>query len=383
MSAPTGAESPRPRIHVLDFARLVAILLMLQGHTLEAFVAPSAMDWNSLHWQFWGQLRGLTAPLFLLVSGAATVLATRRDPTGRIPLRQSLRRIRTAAMVLAIGYLMVFPAARLADLRWVSAEGWRIFLQVNILQLNGITLLLLTGLGALTRSARAQAAWSLGLGLFILLAAPWIAGFDWFARLPEGLAAYLSFAHGSLFPIFPASAFMFLGVGLGTVLLEAPETQRLRLFRLTTLGAGFAALVVSLLAERGSGALLPIHNAYQTGWGSTFHRLGFSLVALGLLAAVAEAWPRLAQALAPLGRKSLAVYVVHLALIYGTPWTPGLMGQPLHALGAVEGVALIPAVAATTFILVLLWDRMRTHSPSARTLAHVTTACVLGYAILF
>lgn len=383
MPAPTGAESPRPRIHVLDFARLVAILLMLQGHTLEAFVAPSAMDWNTLHWQVWGQLRGLTAPLFLLVSGAATVLATRRDPAGRIPLRQSLRRIRTAAMVLAIGYLMVFPAARLADLRWVSADGWRVFLQVNILQLNGITLLLLTGLMALTRSARTHAAWSLGLGLAILLAAPWIAGFGWFTRLPEGLAAYLSFAHGSLFPIFPASAFMFLGVGLGTVLLEAPEGQRLRLFRLTALGAGLAALALSLLAERVSGACLPVHDAYRTGWASSFHRLGFSLVTLGLLAAVAEAWPRVAQALAPLGRKSLAIYVVHLALIYGTPWTPGLMGQPLHALGAIEGVGLIPGVAAATFLLVLLWDSMRSHSPSARTLAHVTTACVLGYAILF
>lgn len=379
----TWIPASRPRIHVLDFARLMAILLMLQGHTLEAFVTPSAMDWNSLHWQLWGQLRGLTAPLFLLVSGAATVLATRRDSSGRIPRRQSLRRVRTAAMVLAIGYLMVFPAARLADLRWVSADGWRIFFQVNILQLNGLTLLLLTGLGALTRSARAQAAWSLGLGLFILLAAPWIAGFDWFARLPEGLAAYLSFAHGSLFPLFPASAFMFLGVGLGTVLLEAPEPQRLRLFRLTALGAGLAALGVSLLAERAAGGWLPVHDAYQTGWASSFHRLGFSLVALGLLAAVAEAWPRLAQALAPLGRKSLAVYVVHLALIYGTPWTPGLVGQPLHALGAAEGVALIPAVAAATFLLVLLWDRMRTHSPSARTFTHLGTTFLLAYALLF
>lgn len=384
MPIPAHAEPvPRSRIHVLDFARLVAILLMLQGHTMEAFVAPAAMDWNTPHWQIWGEIRGLTAPLFLLVSGAATVLATRRNPEGRIPLRQYLHRVRTALLVLAIGYLMVFPAARIADLRWVSAEGWRTFLQVNILQLNGVTLLLLTGLMALTRSARAHAAWSLALGLLILLAAPLATRPDWFSRLPEGAAAYLSFAHGSLFPLFPGSAFMFLGVGLGTVLQEAPEGQRLRWFRLAALGAGLAALALSLAAGAVPANLLPAHDAYKVGWPSLFHRLGFSLLVLGALAALAEAWPRFVQSLAPFGRKSLAIYVVHIALIYGTPWTPGLMGQPLHALTAAQGIGLIPLVAATTFGLVLLWDRIRNHSEPARTFAHLTTTFVLAYVLLF
>ncbi|HEX9082024.1 MAG TPA: heparan-alpha-glucosaminide N-acetyltransferase domain-containing protein, partial [Holophagaceae bacterium] len=267
---------PRPRIHVLDFARLVAIFLMLQGHTLEAFVAPSAMDWTTLHWQLWGQIRGLTAPLFLLVSGAATVLATRRDATGRIPMGQVRHRLRTALWVGAIGYLMVFPAARLADLRWVTPEGWRIFLQVNILQLNAVTLALLTGLMLLTRSVRRHAAWSLAVGLAILLLAPWVAGRDWFAWLPESLAAYLSFAHGSLFPVFPASAFMFLGVGLGSVLVEAPETERLRWFRLAAFAAGLVALILSVASAQVPAHWFPPHDAYKAGWASAFHRLGFS-----------------------------------------------------------------------------------------------------------
>lgn len=378
-----GPRLVRSRIPLLDAIRLVAILLMLQGHTLEAFVAPAAMDWNSLHWQLWGQVRGLTAPLFLLVSGAATVLATRREPGGRIPSSQYLRRLRTALMVIGIGYLMVFPAARLADLPWVSTEGWRVFLQVNILQLNGVTLLLVTGLMALTRSARAHAAWSLVLGLLILLAAPWVGGTDWFSRLPEGVAAYLTFVHGSLFPLFPASAFMFLGVGLGTVLMEAPEGQRLRRFRLAALAAGLAALALSLLAERMPLGLLPVHDAYRTGWASSFHRLGFSLLVIGALTALAEAWPRIAQALAPLGRKSLAVYVVHIALIYGTPWSPGLMDQAHHALTPVEGLGMIPVVGAATLVLVILWDRVRNHSAPVRTLAHITTSFILAYVLLF
>ena len=200
MSVPSpGPSVPRPRIHVLDFIRLVAILLMLQGHTLEAFVAPSAMDWGSLRWQVWGQMRGLTAPLFLLVSGAAMVLATRRNPDGRVPADQILRRVRTALLVLAIGYLLVFPAARVEDLRWVSPEGWQVFLQANILQLNGVTLILATGLMALTRTPRTQLLWSLGLGLLILAAAPLVTTLPWFTWLPEGVAAYFSYARRDLY----------------------------------------------------------------------------------------------------------------------------------------------------------------------------------------
>lgn len=384
MSDPSlGPSTPRPRIHVLDFIRLVAILLMLQGHTLEAFVAPSAMDWNSLRWQVWGQMRGLTAPLFLLVSGAAMVLATRRDREGRVPADQILRRVRTALLVLAIGYLLVFPAARVEDLRWVSPEGWRVFLQANILQLNGVTLILATGLMALTRTPRAQMIWSLGLGLLILAAAPLVTALPWFAWLPEGMAAYLSYAHGSLFPLFPGSAFMFLGVALGTVLVEAPEDQRLRRFRIAALGGALLALAGSLEASHLPAGLLPPHETYQTGWESTLHRLGLSLLVVSALAALAETWPRFTAALAPLGRKSLAVYVVHLALIYGTPWTPGLLDSGHHALTPLRGLGMIPVIGVGTLALVLLWDRIRNHSESARTLAHAATLCILGYALFF
>jgi uncharacterized membrane protein len=236
MSFPTkGSSSASSRVHVLDFIRLVAILLMIQGHTLDAFVDPARMNLDSFHWQTWVHLRGLTAPMFLMVSGAASVLGIRYEPDGRVSRKLLRHRVRVAFTVIAIGYLMVFPANRLADLRWVTPEVWRTFLKVNILQINGVILLLLTGLLALVRKVRSYAAWSLGCGALILLAAPFAARVDWFRWLPEGLADYVSFQHGSLFPLFPASAYMFLGVGLGALLLETPEARRVRTFRLVCL----------------------------------------------------------------------------------------------------------------------------------------------------
>ncbi len=382
LSAP-GSSSSRPRIYLLDFIRLVAILLMIHGHTLDAFTDPAAMDLDTFRWQTWVHLRGLTAPLFLMVSGAASVLGIRYEPDGRIARALLKRRFTMGLVVMVIGYLMVFPANRIADLRWVSPDIWQGFLRVNILQLNGATLLLLTTLLVFARSVRRYAAWSLGVGFLILACAPMVYAIDWFRWLPEGLAAYLSFQHGSLFPLFPASAYMFLGVGLGAVLLETPEEGRVRVFRLTCLTASGALLLLAMAAERIPLSLLPAHDLYKVGHAYTLLRVGFALLIFALLAWTAEIYPRLAAAWAPLGRRSLFLYVGHLVLIYGTPWTPGLADGRFHALSVGNSALFIPLVGGLSFGAVLAWDWVRNRSEAIRTFAHASVVFILAYALVF
>ena len=378
-----GTSTSRPRIYVLDFIRLVAMLLMIQGHTLDAFVNPVHMDMGTFHWETWMHLRGLTAPLFLMVSGAVSVLGIRHEADGRVSRTLLRHRIKMALLVIGIGYLMVFPANRIADLRWVSSDVWRIFLQVNILQLNGVTLLLLTTLLAFTRTIRRYAAWSLAVGCAILLAAPAVFAVDWFRWLPEGMAAYLSFSHGSLFPFFPAGAYMFLGVGLGALLLEMPVATRVRVFRLTCLTAALAALVLGLGVDHLPAGLYPAHDPYKAGLSYNLLRLGFALLIFGMLTWLSEAIPSLAPRCAPMGRKSLYVYVGHLSLIYGTPWTPGLVTGRFHALTVGHGALFIPLVASLTFAGILAWDWLRSRSDAMRTLAHASAAFALAYALVF
>ena len=372
-----GPSSPPSRAHVLDLVRLLAMLLMLQGHTLDALVDPRHMDLDAFGWHAWVHLRGLTAPMFMLVSGAASVLGIRYDPEGRLSAAFLRRRLRLAAIVIGIGYLMVFPANRLADLRWVSPGIWRSFLRVNILQANGVTLLLLTGLLACVRTVRRYAAWSLAVGLLILLGAPLVASVDWFRWLPEGLAAFLSFEHGSLFPLFPTSAYMFLGVGLGALLRERPEAGRVRAFRMACLTAGAACLLFSIAADRVPMALLPPGRAYQGAYAYTSCRLGFALLVCGLVGWAAEGRPRLSAALAPMGRNSLFVYVGHLVLIFGTPWTLGLDYGRYHALTVGEGVLSVLLVAGVTFGAVLAWRWLRSFSQGLGTLIQVSAAAAL------
>jgi uncharacterized membrane protein len=384
MSLPaSGQTASKPRIHVLDFIRLMAMLLMIQGHTLEAFMDPAGINWDTFHWNTWVHLRGLTAPLFLMVSGAVTVLGVKYDEQGQVSRPLIRRRMLMALMVIGVGYLMVFPANRLIDLPWLSTEVWRGFFRVNILQLNGVSLLLLTGLLALTRTVRRYAAWSLSLAAFILLASPFVASFDWFHWLPEGFAAYLSFEHGSLFPLFPASAYMFLGVGLGALLMEAPVDQRIRIFRLTSLSVSVGLLLLGLALGRLPMSWLPTHDLYKAGYAYLMLRLGFALLVFAILAWISEALPGLSASCATLGRKSLYVYVGHLVVIYGTPWTPGLATAYQHGLDFRSAAFYIPMVGSLTFGSILLWDWIRSRSESVSNLVHVSAVFALAYALVF
>jgi uncharacterized membrane protein len=355
--------SPRPRILVLDIIRLAAILLMIQGHTLDALVHPAHLDPGTFIGNAWTQLRGLTAPLFLLVSGAASALGIRPDDQGRVARDLIWRRVRAALMVMGIGYLLVFPAARIADLPFLPPDTWRGFLQVNILRANGAALLVLTALLAGARTVRRYAGWSVALGLLVLLATPAAAGLDWFAWLPEGVAAYLSFQHGSTFPLFPFAGYMFLGAGLGGVLREAPPGLEERSFRRACLGAAAAALAFGLAASHLKVGLPPSREVAQAGYSYIFLRLGSALLLFGLLS-WAVAWrPRSAAALAPLGRVSLPAYVGHLLLLYGPPWTGGLADLWHRTLTLGQGALCILLVGGLTYAGILAWQWVRREQP--------------------
>lgn len=379
----TGPRAQKPRVHVLDFIRLVAMLLMIQGHTLDAFLDPAGINWDTFHWNAWVHLRGLTAPLFLMVSGAVTVLGVKYDEDGRVARAVVRRRVLMALLVIGIGYLMVFPANRIADLRWLSKDLWQAFFRVNILQLNGVSLLLLTAVLSLAKTVRRYAVWSLAIAFGIFFLAPIVTSVDWFHWLPEGLAAYLSFSHGSLFPVFPFSAYMFLGVGLGALLMQAPEDRRVRWFRLACLSASAAFLALGLLLGKLPTTWLPEHDLYKTGHAYTMLRLGFALLVFALLAWVSEALPRLSAACAGMGRKSLYVYVGHLVLIYGTPWTPGLSTAHFHAFAFRDAAVFVPVIGGLTFGGILFWDWIKSRSESVSTFVHASVVFALAYALVF
>ena len=64
------------RLILLDILRAIGVMLMIEGHTIDATLSPVYKDGASIIFQFWTFFRGLTAPFFFFSAGLAFVFAT-------------------------------------------------------------------------------------------------------------------------------------------------------------------------------------------------------------------------------------------------------------------------------------------------------------------
>jgi len=355
----------KERVYLLDLARFLAMVFMMQGHTLDSLVSPKFLDVTNFPWNIWHSFRGLTAPVFLIISGAVHVYVLKRSEDGRLTNDTIYKRIRWAAIIMMIGYLLVFPANRMYDLIYLDSKGWQVFFQVNILQLTGISLVLLLLVAMLTHSSRSLGRASLGIGIAITFITPFIQYIDWFLYIPEGIAAYISFEHGSIFPVFPFASYLFYGVALGSYLKNVPSEQWTQKLKKLALTLGLPLFVV--------GVGLNLLQAYLTGTELTeFGRASAGLVltrigiVLGILSFLSYVYPYVKsfdQYTIIFSRKSLYIYVIHLVLLYGCTWFPSIAKLYPQQLPLWAGLTLVPIVISITlgFVAVIHFAEKRSN----------------------
>jgi uncharacterized membrane protein len=376
-----NSSSPQ-RFYILDFVRLVAMVLMMQGHTLDALVMPEHLNVAVFPWNLWHFLRGLTAPIFLMLSGAVQVFASKRDDSGSIGFGRYMKQVRWALTLIGIGYLMVFPANKLRDLPYVSPEGWHFFFQVNILQLSGLTLLGVMTVMYLTRSTLAFARVSFAIGLVLTLLSPLAYQADWFALLPEVFASYCSPKHGSLFTIFPYSAYMFFGVSIGAWLHITPAAEREQRFPQVALVLGCVLMVLGLAATYAPIAFYPPHDYYLASPNFVALRVGCAFVIMSGLTYIYRFTRQFEHYYSRLGKKSLYIYTSHLILLFGTPWFGGIARLQPHSLGLPVGALAAALVIASTLGSAYLLDYYQRHSAEVRVGLRYSLTAVLLYALL-
>lgn len=364
----------------MDLARAVAVLLMVQGHTIDALLHPDFR--TSLHYNAWLYLRGLTSCTFLFLSGAAFSLTGLRhwDEQGRFS-RRSFKRVRRLAFFLALGYFVKFPMGRFVDLGYASDERWRSFFAVDVLQNVAISLLGLQVLIALTRTPRRFAIACGIVGALVVGVTPLAHTVRWADHLPLIVASYLSFDTGSLFPLFPWAGFTLLGAAFGVT--AAPWATRDHLSMLArVLFVGGAALAV------GAGVMGELgwfdygsHDWWRSSPLSFVQRFGSVLLLLSMVAAVGHFVTRLTPPLQGLAEESLLVYAVHVALLYGSHWTVGL-GPRLgpQPPGVVLVWVVVMLVAMTT--LALVWNNVERLHPRLAVACRLTTWSALVYPLL-
>ena len=118
------------RILFLDLMRVLALFMMIQGHTTYDFLDLSIRDGHGSGIKIWTSLRGYTAPFFMMVSGAVFtfLMLSQEKKDGSNPrVKAGIHRIIT---LLFWGYMLNFPIYVIGKI--FTPEGVRQFLDVGI-----------------------------------------------------------------------------------------------------------------------------------------------------------------------------------------------------------------------------------------------------------
>jgi uncharacterized membrane protein len=368
-----------PRLYELDAAKFIAMLFMMAGHVLFALVSPQQLDTSQPPWSLWNWWRGITAPVFLTISGILFSLTLRRTDAGTVERAILARRTVRALQLLAIGYLLVFPARRIYELPFVDDTTWHAFVQVNILQLIAVTLFALVICARLSQTPRAFT-WCTGVvALGVALVTPFVHQVKWYEHLPSILAAYLSYEGGSIFPVFPFSAYMFAGAWMGSMLRDR-GTEHLHQLRWQALVFGGVLIAVGVL-----GAMIsPAADIYRTTPFGVAIRQGVALLVIVVVSVALPLFRPIQSLLVLFGKQALAIYVIHLVLLYGTPWFDSIARYYPNALSIGEGLLAAGAIITLTLGSVVVFHRIRAYlvHPTVLRLLRVGVGVILGLLLL-
>jgi uncharacterized membrane protein len=300
------------------------MFMMIQGHTFDALASPHELDINNFPWSLWAYLRRYTSPMFLMVSGAVQVFANKRNEQGKLDNNTIWRRIKIALILIAVGYMFNCPVSNAFDLFYIDSKSWIPFLQIGILQIIGVSLISVLLVFLLTKNDKSLGITSFIIATTIIFSSAFVHNIRWFQILPESLASYISFDHGSGFTVFPYMGFMFSGVTYGTLLKQIAPDKRIKFILYSGIPIGLIFIFLGF-------QFYPIYTRHfffdvvmKANPGIIFNQIGTVFIVLSFAALVFTLTKKLAFYYSFFGKKALFIYITHLFLIYGTPWSQGI-----------------------------------------------------------
>jgi len=315
------------RLAYIDWMRGLACVLMFQTHCYDSWLSGNARKSTFF---MWSQLGGtLPAPLFLFLAGISFALVTDKLRQKGVAANQIARTtIRRGAEIFGLALLF-----RLQE--YVIAWGWAPWsdvLRVDILNTIGLSMMLMGVVCwmVLRLNSGAQARFGLGItaaafGMSISLLSP-LMWTSWRPRrLPWPLESYIDGVHNLgepqawLFPIFPWTAFAFIGLALGFLLLS-DRAGKLGATGFILAGVGGIGLIsLARWLDARPERLYATDDFWHTSPNFFLIRVGLLL----MIMAAAYLWCRWGAGqwgfspLIQLGQTSLLVYWVHIEFVYG------------------------------------------------------------------
>ena len=323
------------RLYFIDAIRAFAILMMLQGHFIDTLLAVEYRDANNLAFNTWKYFRGITAPVFFTISGLIfTYLLLKAKEKGTLNFRMRKGIIR-GLMLIGIGYALRIPL-----FRWLTGSFGTYFMVIDVLQIIGLSLILIVGVYILTQKKTLLFSITmLCLGTLVFLTEPFYRTFA-AEGIPLLFANYLTKVNGSVFTIVPWFGYMAYGAFIATLFYGYIVHPRFK----TAIVTGFFTVGFGLIYA--SSALL--HWLETTtdftlfsevaNYNYLFVRLGNVLILFGLFYALESYLKH--PVILKIGQKTLSIYVIHFILLYGSFTGLGLnriFGKNLTPFQAIAG----------------------------------------------
>ena len=342
----------------IDWARGIAVLLMIQAHTFDSWTRPAVR--SSAVFRNVTILGGLAAPLFLFLAGVGVVMSATNAA------RRSGRRVVGVDAACRRG-LEIFILAFLFRLQGliVSPGGHPVTLfRVDILNIMGPSMVVAALIWGITTRPAVQVVVYTALACVTAMLTPIVRVSPLVGKLPTVLQWYLRpFADLTLFTVFPWAGFVFAGAVCGVLLVAVHDERIERRVHAWLALAGLAILLTGHYT-----ASLPSIYRQSLFWTSS---PTYFAIRVGILVTMMSAMHGLARALesrgillrplARLGRDSLFVYWIHVELVYGYATWP--IRQRLPVAGTfIAYVLFTTLIYAAVIAKGRLMDRRRARS---------------------
>jgi len=313
----------KDRIVYLDLMRAFAVLMMVQGHTVDSLLAVEFRTETSFFYSMWHLMRGFTAPIFMFTAGVVFTYLLLLGENNNINKTRFDKGFKRFLLLVGLGYLLRYPTYTLINFENISPLQWKIFFAVDTLHLIGFGLLfiLLLALAAEKLNINKSIMFSLG-AVFFFGIAPFFEEIDFSSTLHPFISGYLNNKQGSLFPLFPWAGYVLWGSVLGSILAKKANLFVKQNFTFTLISIGFLFMLVHLLYLAFDNQLP--YGYYLSFYSILFFRTGFVLFLSGVMALVSKNIDTIPQIIRTIGKHTLSIYVVHIIILYGSAWSPGL-----------------------------------------------------------
>jgi hypothetical protein len=182
---------------------------------------------------------------------------------------------------------------------------------------------------------------------------------EWSDYLPLPIAGYLYRGSGSNFPLFPWAGYVISGGVLGSYLANNPLVFKSIRFSRNILISGIVLFVISLISDYFETRIDGKSYLWTTSPNLTILRLGIVVFITGIVSWISVKVDYIPRIIILIGRNTLLIYIVHLVILYGSAWNPGIILLFNKSFGVWKTVGSALLMLTLMISLVLLLSKLK------------------------